>query len=86
MFDWRDAVIELNPDGSDVKKILEQLDADPERISEISRRNSRQALLRHDWIYRWMEMFRIAGLDISSGMRAREQELQSLAALAGCAS
>lgn len=79
MFDWPDAVIEIQPDGSDVESVLSGLDADPERLREISRRNAVEALLRHDWVYRWKQIFCIAGLDPSPDMEERERHLKKLA-------
>lgn len=78
-FDWPDAVIELQPDGSDAVEVLSKLSADPERIREISRRNAVEALRRHDWIYRWKEILGLAGLRPTSAMAAREKRLGELA-------
>ena len=83
MFDWPDAVIEIAPDGSDIAEIMAGLAAQPERLHEISRRNAVEALLHHDWIYRWKEILKIAGLEPAPGMKAREKRLKDLAALAG---
>src|SRR5438094_7817572 len=58
-FDWPDAVIEIKPDSSDAAEVLTELAAQPERTQEISRRNAAEALLRHDWVYRWKEVLRI---------------------------
>jgi hypothetical protein len=79
MFPWPDAVVPVQPDGSDVLKVLAGLRADPERTSAIRRRNAAEALLRHDWVYRWKEMFRIAGIEPSPRVAAREQRLKDLA-------
>jgi hypothetical protein len=79
MFDWPDAVIEIRPDGSDVEDVLSDLAAQPGRMLEISRRNARGALLRHDWVYRWKEVLRIAGLTPRPALEAREKKLKELA-------
>jgi hypothetical protein len=81
MFDWPDAVIEIQPDGSDVAKVLSSLAAQPERLSEISRRNAVEALLRHDWVYRWKQILDIAGLKATPSLELREQHLKKLAGL-----
>jgi hypothetical protein len=81
LFQWPDVVIPIKPDGSDVIEVLTDLRSDSARISEISRRNSAETLLRHDWIYRWKEIFRVAGIDPSPGMVARERHLKALADL-----
>jgi len=82
LFDWPDVVMPIQPDGSDVITVLNDLDSDPTRVSAISRRNAVEALLRHDWIYRWKEMFRVVGIEPPARMTAREQRLKDLADLA----
>ena len=82
MFDWPDSVIEIKPDGSDVRNVLESLAEQPERLAEISRRNAAEALLRHDWGYRWSEVLKIAGLTPTPGWHARKRLLHDLAELA----
>jgi hypothetical protein len=81
LFPWQDAVISLQADGSDVIKVLSSLEAEPERICAISRRNAQEALLRHDWVYRWKEILRAAGIEPSPRMKLREQRLRDLADL-----
>jgi hypothetical protein len=82
MFDWPDAVIEIEPDGSNLRDVLSGLMADPERMRAIGRRNAIEALLRHDWVYRWKQILRIAGLPPTPAMQARERHLKSLAEMA----
>jgi hypothetical protein len=81
LFPWPDAVISLRADASDVAKVLSSLKAEPERISVLSRRNAAEALLRHDWVYRWKEILRVAGIEPSPRMKLREQRLRDLAQL-----
>jgi len=78
---WPEAVIQIQPDGSDTMAVLNELDSDPERIAAISRRNTTEALLHHDWIHRWNEMFRLVGIQPSPRQLAREQRLRHLADL-----
>jgi hypothetical protein len=80
MFPWRDAVIPVQPDGSDVLEVLAQLASDPARLSMASQRNAIGALLHFDWVYRWKEVLKIAGLEPSTGMVSRESHLKALAA------
>jgi len=82
MFDWPDAVVEVAPDGSDIADVLDRLSADPERLREMSRRNAIESLLRHDWVYRWKQIFQIAGVAPTHGMQARERRLRQLAQIA----
>jgi hypothetical protein len=79
LFDWPDAVVELKPDGSDAADVVFDLFADRERLSRIGRRNAEEALRRHDWVYRWQEIFRIAGFAPTPGMEARRHYLGELA-------
>jgi len=79
MFDWPDSVIEIKADGSDLIDVLEGFAEQPERLSEISRRNAAEALLRHDWVYRWKEVLSIAGLKPTPALEAREDRLRELA-------
>jgi hypothetical protein len=81
LFPWPDAVIDIRPDGSDVLEIMSELQAEPERRSEINRRNASEALLRHDWIHRWLAIFEIAGIEPSEGMKARVAHLKERAQL-----
>lgn len=82
MFDWPDAVVELRTDGSDLEDVLRALAKQPDRLAQISRRNAAQSLLRHDWIYRWKEVLKIAGLDPSPATQGREKHLEELAQVA----
>jgi hypothetical protein len=79
LFGWPEAVIKIQPDGSDLMAVLSDLGSDPERTAAISRRNTKEALLRHDWVYRWKEMFRVAGIQPSPGLAARERRLRDMA-------
>jgi Glycosyl transferases group 1 len=82
LFPWKDAVISVQADGSDIIKVMSRLEAEPERISAISRRNAAEALLRHDWVYRWKEILSVAGIEPSPRMKLRERRLRELAELA----
>jgi len=82
LFGWPEAVVQIQPDGSDIMAVLSDLGSDPERTAAISRRNTREALLHHDWVYRWNEMFRAAGIKPPQHMAARERRLKDMADLA----
>jgi spore maturation protein CgeB len=82
MFSWPDAVIHVRPDGSDVLEVLAGLGSEPARVSAISRRNAAETLLRHDWVYRWKEIFRATGVEPSPRLAGRERRLKELADLA----
>jgi len=79
LFPWPNAVISTEPDGSDVMTVLAHLRSEPERTGFLSQRNAAEALLRHDWAYRWKEMFQTVGIEPSPAMVARELRLRDLA-------
>jgi spore maturation protein CgeB len=79
LFRWPEAVIEIRADGSDIMTVLSNLGSDPERMAAISRRNTTEALLHHDWVYRWKEILQISGMDPSPRMAARERCLTDMA-------
>jgi len=79
MFGWPDVVIQVQPDGSDIQNVLASLNSEPERVSKIMRRNTAEALLRHDWVYRWKRIFQVAGIEPSPRMAEREHRLKKLA-------
>ncbi len=83
MFNWQDAVVEVNDDGSDIAKVISILADQPERLIEISRRNTVQSLLRHDWAYRWKKILEIANVEPAPQLQIRENRLKQLAELAG---
>ncbi len=79
MFDWPDSVIEIQPDGSDLDKVLSTLANQPKRLLEISLRNAKEAILRHDWVYRWKQILNIAGLKPTPELEIREKRLKQMA-------
>lgn len=81
-FGWADAVIPIASDGSDAISIIRGLKAEPDRLAASSRRNAAEALGRHDWMHRWKEILRVAGLPSGPALIARERHLADLAALA----
>jgi hypothetical protein len=83
MFNWQDAVVEINADGSDIAKVISNLADQPERLIEISHRNTVQALLRHDWAYRWKKILEIANVEPAPQLQVRENKLKQLAERAG---
>ena len=82
LFDWRDAVIAIDPNNSDVTDVLAKLGSQPEWLWETSRRNAAEALLRHDWSYRWKQILSIAGLKPMPQLELREKRLKELADVA----
>lgn len=82
LFDWPQAVVELESNGSDVVEVLTRYRGQPGLLRTLGCRNAEQALRRHDWVYRWIDVFRIAGLAPTPRMNERVQQLHKLADLA----
>lgn len=80
LFDWPDAVVDLPYNSPDVDTIIREMDRQPEKVERIRRTNVTQALLRHDWAYRWEGILQTVGLSPQSGLLARKERLQQLSA------
>lgn len=78
-FDWEEPIIKVPLSGTDVVEAIAELDAQPERLERISRRNVANCLLKHDWSYRWRDMLATFGLQPSPKMMERERYLKELA-------
>ncbi len=78
-FDWEDAIIKVDFTSKDALDAIAELDAQPERLERISRRNVANALLKHDWVYRWQVMLAPLGLEPSPEMVKRIVSLRQLA-------
>jgi hypothetical protein len=79
LFDWPDAVVHLPYNSDKIDAIIEALDRDPDRQNVMRKNNVRQALLRHDWVYRWETVLKTAGLEPMPGLDQRKRDLQDLA-------
>jgi len=80
-FDWDDIVIDLPFDSEEIRQVIQELDRQPERQVRIRRSNMVQALLRHDWVYRWEQLLEIAGLSPMPALAERKRRLKERAAL-----
>ena len=78
-FDWPDAVIPVPFDSTRVEGVLAELDAQPDRLEAIRRANVLNTLQRHDWVYRWNQVVKAAGLKPAPGAVERESVLNALA-------
>lgn len=78
IFNWEDAVIDL-PFGSDeIGVTIKELDKQPERQMRIRKNNIIQSLLRHDWVYRWETILKMAGLAPLPALLKRKEKLKEL--------
>jgi hypothetical protein len=79
LFDWPDAVTRLPYDSSDIDVVMRDSDRDPERQEKIRRTGVVQALMRHDWVYRWESILDAVGLKPMPGALRRRDLLKKLA-------
>ena len=63
LFDWPEAVTQLPYDSCDIDMVIKDLDGDPERQDRIRRTSVVQALMRHDWVYRWEAILKTSVLN-----------------------
>ena len=78
LFDWPDAVTHLSYNSNDIDDVIRDLDADPERQDRIRRTGVVQALMRHDWVYRWEAILKTVGLEPMQGALERKDRLRKL--------
>ena len=79
LFDWPDAVTHLTYGSDDIDEVIGDLDADPDRQDRIRRTGIVQALMRHDWVYRWDTVLEAVGLESMPGALERKDRLRRLA-------
>ncbi len=79
LFGWKDAVIHLPYGSADPGAALSPLESDGAREERIRRRNVVESLRRHDHVYRWAGVLRLAGLPETPAMLARRKSLGELA-------
>jgi hypothetical protein len=79
LFDWPEAVTQLPYNSSNIDLVIKDLDGDPERQDRIRRTGVVQALMRHDWVYRWEAILKTVGLEPMQGMLERKDRLRKLA-------
>ncbi len=79
LFDWPEAVTRLPYGSPDIDAIIKDLDKDRERQDRIRRTGVAQALMRHDWVYRWERILEAVGLEPTEGMFGRKKRLGKLA-------
>jgi Glycosyl transferases group 1 len=79
-FDWPDAVVRTPFNAPDIADTIRALDKDPSRTARIRTNGVVNALLRHDWSHRLLELLKVASFPATPGMRARASELEAAAA------
>jgi hypothetical protein len=79
LFDWTDAVVDIPVEPDDMRAILRDLDAQPERMSRARRMNAMQSLRKHDWVHRFEHILATLGFDPTPGVLERKARLRDLA-------
>jgi hypothetical protein len=79
LFDWPDALIDFPYNSNKIDTVINELDRQPERQDCIRRTNVAQALMRHDWAYRWEAVLKTAGLEPMPELLQRKERLKNLA-------
>jgi hypothetical protein len=79
LFDWPDAAIEVPDSKDEIERAILSLDAQPDRLARARTQNVVNSLLRHDWVYRWQRILRVAGLAEHHGATSRVAALATLA-------
>jgi hypothetical protein len=79
LFGWPDSVLHLPFDSPEIDKIIKTVDDDPERQERMRRVSVKEALLRHDWAYRWEQILGAVGLEPLPALFKRKQTLRRLA-------
>ncbi len=78
-FGWEDSVIPLAFDEPKIAELIADLDTKPQLLQEISNRNVKYSLLKHDWLHRWEQVLKAVGMTGTSKLEARKAQLNQLA-------
>ncbi len=78
-FPWEDAVVPIAAPEPRIADVIAELDAAPDRLQAIARRNVGESLRRHDWAHRWRTVLAHAGLPETERLTARLQRLDAAA-------
>lgn len=81
IFHWPDAVLHLPFGSGEVEPLIREMSLDTERMAAVSLRNVQEALMHHDWVYRWEKILEKAGMKPLPGLQERKHELDRLLAL-----
>lgn len=83
LFNWPDSLIHLPYDSPKVDEIIHELDRQPERQETMRRTNVAQALLRHDWAYRWEAILKTVNLEPTPQLLQRKERLKNMSEAVG---
>ena len=78
LLDWEDSVIDLPERESEWMEFIYSFLSDETRLIKISRRNYKEALLRHDWIYRIRDVLNTIELQLPEEISNRSCVLRDM--------
>lgn len=78
-FDWEHTVIPMKFDEPNIQEFIAELDKQPKFLNSISQNNTRNSLLKHDWLYRWQQVMQRLELTPNPKAINREARLKELA-------
>ena len=81
-FGWEDSVIDIPYAANDLRGIIADLDAQPERLARASARNVANSLRRNDTAYQWARVLDSLGMEHKPAMHSRMGRLEELARMA----
>lgn len=82
LFDWPDSVVDFPYNSTNFEEAIQELESAPEIDARIRRTNVQQALLRHDWMYRWENILDAIQINPLPKLQERKAHLHGLAELA----
>jgi hypothetical protein len=80
-FFWEDAVVVIDESTTKIEEIIEKLEKSPKRVMQIRKRNIMNALLMHDWVYRWELVLKVAAIDPMPELLERKRKLRELSVI-----
>lgn len=76
LFGWPGSIVDVPLDDPPaLVRAVRGLLEDPGALQALSRRNRAESLLRHDALYRWMDIFKSIGIEPTPEMEARRRRL-----------
>lgn len=78
IFNWPDAVIHVPYGSENIREVIHDLDKDLIRQERIRNQNIAESLSKHDWVYRWESVLKLAGLQPLPKLLVRKQQLADI--------
>lgn len=82
-FGWADSVVPIEFNSPNIGAVIAELDKDPERVARARHNNIKNTLLKHDWVYRILDLLPVLNLPSNERIARRVERLQQRAAELG---